>query len=78
MVLQAIQQELDRLAVNLMKASKTVNGVMKQVNDNFPGPMLNSTLEGIKQQVGVVEGRLCCRYVKSNSVGPSYTGGVIA
>jgi len=54
--LQAIQAQLGRMATNLMAASQGVNGVMQQINDGFPGPMLNSTLDGIRQQVRLHRG----------------------
>lgn len=50
-VLQAIQAQLDNLAAGLFKASSGVQTVMESIQKGFPGPMLQSTLDGIKQQV---------------------------
>jgi hypothetical protein len=49
--IQAIAGELDRMASSLLDASSGVSRVMSAVNEGFPGPMLNSTLDGIRQQV---------------------------
>jgi hypothetical protein len=39
------------MASSLLDASSGVSRVMSAVNEGFPGPMLNSTLDGIRQQV---------------------------
>jgi hypothetical protein len=39
------------MASNLVDASAGVSRVLSAVNQGFPGPMLTSTLDGIRQQV---------------------------
>lgn len=57
---QAIGAQLARMATNLQAASQGVSQVLQSISNGFPGPMLNSTLASIRQQVsaGVLQ---CCR-----------------
>jgi hypothetical protein len=49
--LQAIQAQLNNLAAGLFRASSGVQTVLSAIQEGFPGPMLQSTLDGIRQQV---------------------------
>ena len=49
---QAIQAQLNNLAAGLSQASSGVQTVVESIQQGFPGPMLQSTLDGIRQQVG--------------------------
>jgi hypothetical protein len=51
---QAIGAQLGNMASNLQSASQGVSQVLQSMANGFPGPMLNSTLASIRQQVSVL------------------------
>lgn len=57
---QAIGRQLANMANNLQTASQGVSQVMQSLSNGFPGPMLNSTLASIRQQVSA-DVLQCCR-----------------
>lgn len=52
--MQALQEQLGRLADGLEGAQASVSDAFAGIASQFPGPALNSTLDGIRQQVRVM------------------------